>query len=79
MKNDCQDEWFETERLTYDQLSDVARYSLERCIDKIRNGADGLVREEFDNGEVYSYRCNEKINFGINGKHGNIFRGQTDF
>ncbi len=65
--------------LTWETLSDVARYSLERCIDRVRDGQEGLVKEGFDNGETYAYACGSSVNYGINDEDGcNIFRGQRN-
>lgn len=62
----------------FETLSDVARYALERCVDRVKNG-EYLPREVFDNGEVYAYRRGDgKIARGINGKYGNIWRDLID-
>lgn len=75
MKNDCQSEWIEPERPTYEELSDVAKFAVDRCIDKVRNG-DFCPREKFENGEVYSYALGgDRIAWGINGLTENITRG----
>jgi hypothetical protein len=63
--------------LTWETLSDVSRFALLRCIDRVREGQPGLVAETFDNGDVYAYSIGDKINFGLNGSDGcNIFRDQ---
>jgi hypothetical protein len=63
--------------VTYETLSDVTRYAVDRCIDKVRNG-EYLARESFDNGEVYCYKSGGRLCWGVNSLHGNIARGVVD-
>jgi hypothetical protein len=62
----------------FSSLPDVARYALERCVDRLENG-EYLPREVVDGCEAYAYRHGDgKIARGINGKYGNIWRDLID-